>query len=195
MQETMRDLVDLLQKQCQPTINQLTELLADWYKMAQTTYLQTEILHKDIVNYQNSMETFSLMLKDSEEKYSTTMSEALGTINEHQSEQKRKQERGRVEPNSNYNSSSNGTTAQTPAAVNGNSVVANPVQRSGESKQVRKALRSILVLQDEVWGILHENSKLIEHFTHLAVTSPSSLDANSQQILADLEAAVLQNNC
>ena len=193
MQETMRDLVDLLQKQCQPTINQLTELLADWYKMAQTTYLQTEILHKDIVNYQNSMETFSLMLKDSEEKYATTMSEALSTINEHQSEQKRKQERVRVEPNSNYNTSSNGTAPQT--VVNGNGNVAKPVAKSGESKQVRKALRSILVLQDEVWGILHENSKLIEHFTHLAVTSPSSLDANSQQILADLEAAVLLNNC
>ena len=194
MQETMRDLVDLLQKQCQPTINQLTELLADWYKMAQTTYLQTEILHKDIVNYQNSMETFSLMLKDSEEKYATTMSEALSTINEHQSEQKRKQERVRVEPNSNYNTSSNGTAPQTAVNGNGNSV-AKPVAKSGESKQVRKALRSILVLQDEVWGILHENSKLIEHFTHLAVTSPSSLDANSQQILADLEAAVLLNNC
>jgi hypothetical protein len=34
---------------------QLTELLADWYKMSQTTYLQTEILHKDILNHQVSM--------------------------------------------------------------------------------------------------------------------------------------------
>jgi hypothetical protein len=46
-----------------------------------------------------------------------------------------------------------------------------------------------------VWGILHENTKLIEQFTHLAVTSSnSSLDPNSQQILADLEAAVVTNN-
>jgi hypothetical protein len=53
-------------------------------------------------------------------------------------------------------------------------------------------------MQDEVWGILHENTKLIEQFTHLAVTSSSSstssLDENSQQILEDLQAAVLTNN-
>ena len=67
---------------------------------------------------------------------------------------------------------------------------------STESKQVRKALRSILLMQDEVWGILHENAKLIEQFTQFAVTSSSnsSLDPNSQQILAELEAAVMTNN-
>ena len=67
---------------------------------------------------------------------------------------------------------------------------------STESKQVRKALRSILLMQDEVWGILHENAKLIEQFTQFAVTSSSnsSLDPNSQQILAELEAAVMTND-
>jgi hypothetical protein len=52
--------------------------------MAQTTYLQTEILHKDILNYQSSLETFGLVLKDSEEKYTTTLADILDTIHEHQ---------------------------------------------------------------------------------------------------------------
>lgn len=213
MQETMRDLVDLLQKHCQPTVSQLTELLADWYKMAQTTYLQTEILHKDIVNYQNSMETFSLMLKDSEEKYSTTLGEALSTIHDHQSELRRRLTEEKKPVNSNASSSNNNNNNSsgqhqepTSAVVTTNGVAGKASSQqlqqqqrmaSTESKQVRKALRSILVMQDEVWGILHENSKLIEQFTHLAVTSSSSassMDPNSQQILADLEAAVMTNN-
>jgi len=212
MQETMRDLVDLLQKHCQPTVSQLTELLADWYKMAQTTYLQTEILHKDIVNYQNSMETFSLMLKDSEEKYSTTLGEALSTIHDHQSELRRRLTEEKKPVNSNASSSNNNNNSSgqhqepTSAVVTTNGVAGKASSQqlqqqqrmaSTESKQVRKALRSILVMQDEVWGILHENSKLIEQFTHLAVTSSSSassMDPNSQQILADLEAAVMTNN-
>ena len=49
MQETIRVLQDLLQKECTPSINQMTDALADWYKMAQTTFLQTEILLKDIL--------------------------------------------------------------------------------------------------------------------------------------------------
>jgi hypothetical protein len=161
------------------------------------------------------METFSLMLKDSEEKYSTTLGEALRTIHEHQSELRRRLTEEKKPGNSNAssnnsssnNNNNNGSSQQpepTSAAATTNGVVGkSPSQQlqqrmaSTESKQVRKALRSILVMQDEVWGILHENSKLIEQFTHLAVTSSSSassMDPNSQQILADLEAAVMTNN-
>ena len=178
--------------------------------MAQTTYLQTEILLKDIVNYQNSMETFSLMLKDSEEKYSTTLSEVLSTVRDHQNEmRKRLNERSSNNSTGNCsNVSANHPNQQPEVTTNGVGKTLQHQQQqqnhqqqqqrsmaNGESKQVRKALRSILVMQDEVWGILHENTKLIEQFTHLAVTSSaSSLDENSQQILADLEAAVLTNN-
>lgn len=69
MQETIRTLVDLLQKDCQPAVTSLTESLADWYKMAQTTFLQIEILHKDITAYEDEVETFSVSLTAAEEKY------------------------------------------------------------------------------------------------------------------------------
>jgi dTDP-D-glucose 4,6-dehydratase len=187
----------------------LTELLADWYKMAQTTYLQTEILLKDIVNYQNSMETFSLMLKDSEEKYSTTLSEVLSAVRDHQNEMRKRLNSSGHGSHITANNNSHNNQQQPEVTMMTNGLVKTSQHQqqlqqqqhrsaNGESKQVRKALRSILVMQDEVWGILHENTKLIEQFTHLAVTSSSSstssLDENSQQILEDLQAAVLTNN-
>ena len=66
MQETIRVLADLLQKDAAPSINKLTEAVADWYKMAQTTFLQTEILHSDIVQYEDEIETFQVALRASQ---------------------------------------------------------------------------------------------------------------------------------
>ena len=167
--------------------------------MSQTTNLQTEILLKDIVNYQNSIETFALVLKDSEEKYSTSLADILDTIHQHQSEIRRrlteKTRTGSDHPTSGHQQQ------QPEVTTNGMAKSSQHLQQqqrlaSAESKQVRKALRSILVTQDEVWGILHENAKLIEQFTQFVVTSSSnsSLDTNSQQILADLEAAGVTNS-
>lgn len=38
-----------------PAIHQEAECLADWYKMAQTIFLQTQILEKDLVSYEDSI--------------------------------------------------------------------------------------------------------------------------------------------
>ena len=46
--------------------HQVTELLADWYKMAQTTFLQAEILSKDICAYEDEIDTFTVALKSSQ---------------------------------------------------------------------------------------------------------------------------------
>ena len=169
--------------------------------MSQTTYLQTEILLKDIVNYQNSIETFALVLKDSEEKYSTSLVDILDTIHQHQSEIRRRLTE-KTRTGSDHPTSSHQQQQQPEVTTNGVAKSSQHLQQqqqrlaSAESKQVRKALRSILVTQDEVWGILHENAKLIEQFTQFVVTSSSnsSLDTNSQQILADLEAAVVTDS-
>ena len=168
--------------------------------MSQTTYLQTEILLKDIVNYQNSIETFALVLKDSEEKYSTSLADILDTIHQHQSEIRRrlteKTRTGSDHPTSGYQQQQQPEVTTNGVAKSSQHLQQQQRLASAESKQVRKALRSILVTQDEVWGILHENAKLIEQFTQFVVTSSSnsSLDTNSQQILADLEAAVVTNS-
>lgn len=56
--ETGRRLKQLLETECQPQIAQLADSLADWYKMAQTVYLQIQILDKDIDSYEKCLEDF-----------------------------------------------------------------------------------------------------------------------------------------
>jgi TANK-binding kinase 1 len=61
---------DLLEKQVTPAITQHSECLADWYKMAQTVFLQTQILDKDIDNYNRILESFSLRTsQEGKERY------------------------------------------------------------------------------------------------------------------------------
>ncbi|XP_011494023.1 PREDICTED: inhibitor of nuclear factor kappa-B kinase subunit epsilon [Ceratosolen solmsi marchali] len=68
--ETGRRMKDLLEKQVIPAITQHSECLADWYKMAQTVFLQTQILDKDIDNYNRMLESFSLSLsQEGKERY------------------------------------------------------------------------------------------------------------------------------
>ena len=52
MTETIRVIAELLTKECEPSVVTRTEALADWYKMASTIYLQTEILYKDLTAFQ-----------------------------------------------------------------------------------------------------------------------------------------------
>ena len=61
---------ELLEKQVMPSIIQRSECLADWYKMAQTVYLQTQILDKDMDNYERMLESLSLRLsQESKDRY------------------------------------------------------------------------------------------------------------------------------
>lgn len=64
--ETGRRLRLLLDTECQPAIAQLADALADWYKMAQTVYLQVRILEKDLDAYEKRLEAFSSRLADSD---------------------------------------------------------------------------------------------------------------------------------
>lgn len=148
MQETIRVLMDLLQTGVQPVIHQLTDVLADWYKLAQTTFLQTEILHKDISLFIDEVDSFGVTLKAAQENYTSTLIEAIDGIKSELEAQNVKRKL-----------SINGTKSGAPTGV--------------DSKQVRRALRSILTTQDEVWGILRENTRLIEQFGQIAMASVS----------------------
>ncbi|XP_015522022.2 inhibitor of nuclear factor kappa-B kinase subunit epsilon [Neodiprion lecontei] len=57
--ETGRRLKALLETECVPSMTQRAECFADWYKMAQTVFLQTRILNKDVENYERTLELFS----------------------------------------------------------------------------------------------------------------------------------------
>ena len=69
MSETIRTIVDLLNKDCLPSVSLRTEALADWYKKASTIYLQTEILYKDLSSFEDDISAFRLGLRHSHDRY------------------------------------------------------------------------------------------------------------------------------
>jgi len=153
MTETIRILVALLVTECTPSITSRTEALADWYKMASTIYLQTEILFKDLSVYQDDIAAFSLGLRHSQDRYLQLLKEISSRLREVGEERE-------VPP-----------PAPTP-------------QPPCDSRNVRRAVKSILGTQDEVWGLLRENSRLIEQFTSLAAAA-GPLD-NTDQLLQQI---------
>ncbi|XP_034938908.1 inhibitor of nuclear factor kappa-B kinase subunit epsilon [Chelonus insularis] len=73
--ETGRRLKMLLEVECIPAIIQRSESLADWYKMVQTIYLQSQILDKDLDIYERSIDTFSYRIyQKSTERYEALLS-------------------------------------------------------------------------------------------------------------------------
>lgn len=56
--ETSRRIKELLELECVPSFSQLAENLGDWYKIAQTVYLQMTILDKDVMSYEQKLEKF-----------------------------------------------------------------------------------------------------------------------------------------
>lgn len=53
--ETGKRLKSLLNDDIKPSVAQEAECLADWYKMAQTIFLQTQILQKDVSGYEEAL--------------------------------------------------------------------------------------------------------------------------------------------
>ncbi|CAK9803712.1 Inhibitor of nuclear factor kappa-B kinase subunit epsilon [Anthophora plagiata] len=68
--ETGQRIKNLLETFCVPSMISRSECVADWYKMAQTVFLQTQILDKDVDIYEHLLETFSYRLsQESKERY------------------------------------------------------------------------------------------------------------------------------
>lgn len=53
--ETGKRVKALLNDMVKPAIHLEAECLADWYKMSQTIFLQTQILEKDLTSYEDSI--------------------------------------------------------------------------------------------------------------------------------------------
>lgn len=56
--ETIRRIKALLENEVLQPFNQFADNLSDWYKIAQTVYLQTMILNKDVFTYDQKLEKF-----------------------------------------------------------------------------------------------------------------------------------------
>merc|ERR1712106_1239062 len=82
MTETIRVIVELLTKECEPSVTSRTEALADWYKMASTIYLQTEILYKDLQVFQDDIAAYSMGLRHSQDRYLQLVREMTSRLRE-----------------------------------------------------------------------------------------------------------------
>lgn len=69
MAETGKRIKVLLDSECQPAVTQLAECLADWYKMAQTAFLQARILDKDVAAYEKNLLNFISAVSENDSKY------------------------------------------------------------------------------------------------------------------------------
>ncbi|XP_057330109.1 serine/threonine-protein kinase TBK1 [Microplitis mediator] len=78
--ETGRRLKMLLETECTPAIVQRSESLADWYKMVQTIYLQSQILDKDLKSYSNSLESFACRMSQEGNEHYEALSSFLNTL-------------------------------------------------------------------------------------------------------------------
>lgn len=56
--ETVRRIRNLLENEVEPAYTQFADNLGDWYKIAQTIYLQTMILNKDVACFDQRLEEF-----------------------------------------------------------------------------------------------------------------------------------------
>ncbi|KAK7788610.1 hypothetical protein R5R35_005504 [Gryllus longicercus] len=75
--ETGRRVRALLETECQPAVAQLADSLADWYKMAQTVYLQAQILDKDTEDYENRLDMFVSRVANGDSVFHSSVRDTL----------------------------------------------------------------------------------------------------------------------
>ncbi|RZF44680.1 hypothetical protein LSTR_LSTR000632 [Laodelphax striatellus] len=67
--ETGKILKMSLEHEVSPSVTQLSDMLADWYKMAQTVYLQARILDKDVDTFERRLEAFVARVVDNDHSF------------------------------------------------------------------------------------------------------------------------------
>ncbi|XP_063696271.1 inhibitor of nuclear factor kappa-B kinase subunit epsilon [Culicoides brevitarsis] len=83
--EVGKRIKSLLADDVRPAIHLQAEALADWYKMAQTLYLQTQILQKDVIVYEESVLEIKEVLLRLRKKVKTSQTQSADVKNGPQS--------------------------------------------------------------------------------------------------------------
>lgn len=65
---------NLLEREVINTVTQMSDCLADWYKVAQTIYLQSRILDKDVDTYRQKLQKFLYQIKESDQCFHESIS-------------------------------------------------------------------------------------------------------------------------
>ncbi|XP_059478368.1 serine/threonine-protein kinase TBK1 [Neocloeon triangulifer] len=158
--ETAKKIVNMLTTQTLPFAAALADCLSDWYKLAQTSFLQVEILKRDVLYYQGQLEKFQESYEIVEELYLSNTEAQLSTSGKNSLS-----ERKSVSPTSNHSPS--------PA------LSISPVPQSSSKVSCRKSLADVLAIQEEIKQIAKENSDLINQFQ--SITLSFSNGGNSLQ--------------
>ena len=139
---------ELLDTQVTPAITHRIECLTDWFKMAQTVFLQTQILEKDMDNYDRLLENFSLRLsQESKERYEYIIRRI------------------------NCCPSINSKCVQKPKGID-----EKELNNELSSKEVVKEWNKIHALQQEINVILSENEWILNEINKIAIDDSEAKD-------------------
>ncbi|CAG7826391.1 unnamed protein product [Allacma fusca] len=170
MQEKSKCLSELLNEECQLVIIKLTEVLSDWYKQAQAAFIQTEILAKDMTQFEKSMSEFLNTLDNSVESYQTDLELLTNELKELHQENK-------LGGSSRDHEGDDFSVKTLDADFRGNKSKSSPNRgssREQHAKSMRKGIKDLCVLQEEVWSMVKENADLVNQFQALTLSLFSS---------------------
>jgi len=178
MQEKSKCLTDLLNEECQLVIVRLTEILSDWYKTAQAAFIQTEILVKDMFQFEEDLHQFLLQLSNSVDTYQSDLETlTLGVKHLQHAAQQEKQGLARERDlQSNQTSLDTGYQAGTirERGKSDSRTNLNNSQRTTTRREYvrtfNKGLKELTNVQEEVWNILKENAELVNQFQTLTLS-------------------------
>lgn len=188
MQEKSKCLAELLNEECQHTIVRLTEVLSDWYKTAQAAFIQTEILAKDTIQFEETLELFMTRLKNAVETYQTEMTNLSSGLkpftHRHIESNIPSRERVLTTNGIDHNNLGSADSALLPSSRKSSH---RSTSRREYVKTFNRGLKELTNVQEEVWSILKENAELVNQFQTLTLSllSPNdgvqSYDSNSSK--------------
>jgi len=191
MQEKAKGLTLLLNEECQLAIVRMTEVLSDWYKRAKAAFIQTEILVKDMAQFEENLHLFLAQLTETVENYQTDLEGINIGLKQFQHTFSSGLDGGNggtrrsdMRVGSNQTSLDTGFQPETSREEkrgnevrNGSGNSAKFLSRKEYVRTFNRGLNELTNVQEEVWTILKENAELVNQFQTLTfslLTPPES---------------------
>jgi hypothetical protein len=181
MQEKSKCLTELLNEECQLVIVRLTEVLSDWYKTAQAAFIQTEILVKDMSQFEDNLHHYLLQLSNTVDSYQSDLETlTLGLKQLQHAAQAEKQGLARERDRELHSNQTSLDTGYQPGTIQDRdkkeskkNSINNSQRTTGRREYVRsfnRGLKELNNVQEEVWNILKENAELVNQFQTLTLS-------------------------
>ncbi|CAB3368357.1 Hypothetical predicted protein [Cloeon dipterum] len=145
--ETAKKIVNLLSTQVLPFAAALADSLADWYKLAQTSFLQVEILKRDMLQAQSQLERLQESYEILEEMFLSNAEVSASRPSSPAEDRK--------------------SRSPTPSPMRSPS----PPVPGGKTSPCRSPA-DVLAVQEEINQLLKDNSHLISFFNSLSLEMP-----------------------